>query len=553
MEESMQRNFLLSATVGLAAALVQSAPATVGAEGTSVLAGRVTSAAEGAMEGVVVTARKAGAKLSVSVISDAQGQYSFPADRLEPGQYAITIRAVGYELGGKAAADVSAAKTATVDLKLEKTKKLASQLTNAEWVLSMPGSEEQKSFLLNCTSCHTLERIVRSSYNAEEWTHVITRMQGYAAVSQPIKPQRVMDPARAAAPEQNQRPAEYFATINQSQGPWQYELKTLPRPKGRATKVIVTEYDLLRPTTEPHDMVVDKDGMVWYSDFGELNISKFDPKTLKVTEYPTQEFKPGFPVGNLDLEMAKDGTLWFDTMYQAALGNLDPKSGEIKYYPLAKEFNDFKVQMNFVGLRHDVDGKVWSKNVATGDIFRVDLASQQWERFQPLKDLANGKRNTIYQVISDSKNNLWMAEFTNGYLGKLDAKTLKTTWYQVPTPNARARRMVVDERDRVWVTEYRGNKVAMFDPATERFTEYQMPPLTFPYRAMVDKNGEIWTGGMSTDRVVRHDTKTGESVEYLMPEATNIRSVWVDNSTPRTTLWTGSNHRAALVKVEPLD
>jgi len=111
----MQRNFLLSATVGLAAALVQSAPATVWAEGTSVLAGRVTSAAEGAMEGVVVTARKAGAKLSVSVISDAQGQYSFPADRLEPGQYAITIRAVGYELGGKAAADVSAAKTATVD------------------------------------------------------------------------------------------------------------------------------------------------------------------------------------------------------------------------------------------------------------------------------------------------------------------------------------------------------------------------------------------------------------------------------------------------------
>ena len=73
-----------------------------------------------------------------------------------------------------------------------------------------------------------------------------------------------------------------------------------------------------------------KDGDVWYSDFGELYISKFDPKTLKLTEYPTKEFKPGFPVGNLDLEVAKDGTFWFDTMYQAALGNLDPKTGEIK-------------------------------------------------------------------------------------------------------------------------------------------------------------------------------------------------------------------------------
>ena len=91
------------------------------------------------MEGVVVTARKAGAKLAISVISDAQGHYSFPADRLEPGQYSLTIRAVGYDLNGKPTADVAADKTATVDLKLDKTKKLASQLTNAEWMMSMPG------------------------------------------------------------------------------------------------------------------------------------------------------------------------------------------------------------------------------------------------------------------------------------------------------------------------------------------------------------------------------------------------------------------------------
>ena len=381
----------------------------------------------------------------------------------------------------------------------------------------MPGTEEQKAPLLNCTSCHTYQRIVRSTHDVEEWMHVITRMQGYAAVSQPIKPQRVMDPERAAAPEQNRKFAEYLATINLSSSEtWKYELKTLARPKGDSTKVIVTQYDLPRATTEPHDIIV-KDDHVWYSDFGELYISKFDPKTLKLTEYPTKEFKPGFPVGNLDLEVAKDGTFWFDTMYQAALGNLDPKNGDIKWYPLGQEFNDFKVQMNFVGLRHDVDGKVWTKNVATGDIFRVDLASQNWERFQPLKELKNGKHNTIYQVASDSKNNLWMAEFVNGYLGKLDAKTLKVTWYPVPTPNARARRMVIDEQDNILVTEYRSNKLAMFDTKTEKFTEYSLPPYTFPYRAKADASGDIWTGGMSTDRIVRYNPKTGKTLEYLMP------------------------------------
>jgi streptogramin lyase len=556
MEETMQSRLLLSLSAGAAMLLLPLASDLGWAQGTApaAITGVVTSDAEGAMEGVVVTARKAGAKFSISVVTDAQGRYSFPADRLEPGQYSLIIRAVGYDLSGKATADVAVEKTATADLKLGKTRRLPSQLTNAEWMASIPGTEEQKSGLLNCVGCHTLERIVRSSHDADEWTKVIHRMAGYAAVSQPIKPQRLMDPERAGTPEQYRRLAEYLASINLSAGStWEYPLKTVARPKGQATRVVITEYDLPRPTTEPHDVVVAADGMIWYTDFGEPFISKFNPKTLELTEYPVKIFKPNHPVGLLDLGVDKKGTFWFDTMYQASLGNLDPKTGEIKYYPLAEEFNDFAVQMNFVGLRHDVDGKVWTKNVPTGDVFRLDIATGKWERFQPLKDLANGKRNTIYQLVSDSKNNAWVAEFSNGYLGRIDAKTTKVTWYQMPTQNARARRMRIDDQDRIWVTEYRGNKVAMFDPTTEKFVEYPMPAHTYPYRAAVDRNGEIWTGGMHTDRVVRFDPKSNRTVEYPLPRGTNIRSVWIDDTTTPVTFWTGSNHGAALVKVEPLD
>src|SRR5262249_2047269 len=153
--------------------------------------------------------------------------------------------------------------------------------------------------------------------------------------SQPIKPQRVMDPERSGKPEQYRKHAEYLASINLSGTThWEYPLKTLARPSGRETHVIVTEYALPRPTTDPHDAIADAQGAVWYSDFGELYISKFDPKTLKLTEYPIKQFKEGYPVGNLDLEPDKHGKLWFDTMFQGSLGNLDPKTGEIKYYPL---------------------------------------------------------------------------------------------------------------------------------------------------------------------------------------------------------------------------
>jgi len=544
---------MLSMTAGLAVILSQGVSHQALAAGAA-LTGQVSSAEEGNMEGVVVSAKKAGSTVMVSVTTDAQGRYTFPEGRLEPGQYTLAIRAVGYDLAAPATATVAAASSATADIKLAKTKNLASQLTNAEWMMSIPGTEDQKAQLLNCTSCHTLERIVRSTHNSDEFTQVLTRMAGYGAVSQPIKPQPMLDKERSGTPEQYRKMADYLATINLSTTDhWAYDLKTLPRPTGRSTHAIVTEYAMPRSVIEPHDVIV-RDGVVWYSDFGNPFISKFDPKTLQLTEYPVKKFKPDAPEGNLAIDFDKNGTLWFDTMYQGSLGNLDPKSGEIKYYPLDPKWNDVKVQLNFVGLHHEVDGKVWTKSVGTQDIFRVDLATGQWEKFHPTDEISGGSRYGIYQVAADSHNNLWMAEFTEGHLGKIDAKTLKVTWYAPPTPHARLRRMVIDDKDHILVTEYRGNKVAEFDPATEKFTEYALPTqYTNPYRAVFDKNGELWTGGMATDRVVRLDPKTGKDVEYLMPKDTNMRTAFVDNSTSPVTFWVGSNHDHALVKVEPLD
>ncbi len=548
----MRANLML--TLAAAAMVFPPVIDAVRAEGQAALTG-IVSSAEGKMEGVVVTARRAKSIVQVSVTTDADGRYSFPRNRLEPGEYALSIRAVGYDIESPTKATVNG-KAATSDIKLKQTKNLAGQLTNAEWMMSIPGTEEQKAGLLNCVGCHTLERVVRSTHDSDEWTQVISRMLGYGAVSQPIKPQPMLDRARAGTPEQYRKLADYLATINLSAvDQWPYELKTLPRPKGRDTRAIVTQYDVVRPTSEPHDVLVDKEGKVWYTDFGEMFIGKFDPKTLKLAEYPIKKFKDKAPTGLLSIEFDHEGKIWFDTMYQGSLGCLDPKTGKIAYYPLPPEYNDDTVQLNFTGLRHDVDGKVWTKSVGTQHIFRLDLATNKWERFHPTDYLPEGapKNAGIYQVISDSQNNLWMAEFTQGHLGRIDAKTTKVTWWPFPTPNARGRRMNIDDQDRIVVTEYRGNKVAVFDTRAEKFTEYDLPPRTYPYRANFDRNGELWVSTMHTDRVVRLDPKTGTAVQYLMPSDTNMRTVFVDKSTTPTTFWVGSNHDHRLVKVEPLD
>src|SRR5262249_29204163 len=81
---------------------------------TSALTGHVTSQEEGAMEGVLVSAKRAGSKITITVVSDEHGQYSFPRSRLEPGQYTIRIRAVGYDLENSSPTEVNGQSTATL-------------------------------------------------------------------------------------------------------------------------------------------------------------------------------------------------------------------------------------------------------------------------------------------------------------------------------------------------------------------------------------------------------------------------------------------------------
>ena len=175
---------------------------------------------------------------------------------------------------------------------------------------------------------------------------------------------------------------------------------------------------MVRPTTEPHDVLVDKEGKVWYSDFGEMFIGKFDPKTLKLTEYPIKKFKDKAPAGLLSHRVRSRAARSGSTRCtRARSADLDPKTGKINYYPLPPEWNDDTVQLNFAGLRHDVDGKVWTKSVGTQHIFRLDLASRQMGALPPDRLPAGGPAHgtRIYQVISDSQNNLWMAEFSEGH------------------------------------------------------------------------------------------------------------------------------------------
>src|SRR6185295_1823101 len=178
--------------------------------------------------------------------------------------------------------EVKTGGTTTVDLKLTPARDLASQLSNSEWLTSFPGSDAEKASIRACAHCHTLERIARSRHDVEAMTKVIARMATYPQLSFPLKVQKLVA-ARVGGGEEPleqrqavwRRQAQYLTTINFSNGErWSYALKTHPRPKGRATRVIYTEYDLPQRTRQPHDVIVDSRGFAWYASFGEQILGK---------------------------------------------------------------------------------------------------------------------------------------------------------------------------------------------------------------------------------------------------------------------------------------
>lgn len=431
---------------------------------------------------------------------------------------------------------------------------LSAQMTNADWLVSIPGTVQQKKILLDCMSCHTLKRIVRSHYDANQFMQIIQTMAGFANNSIPVHYQRrVAQPS--GSPERYRAIVEYLSTINLSaRSRWNFRLRTMPRPTGRATRVVITTYKLPRPTIAPHDVHLDDKGRIWYSDFDEQFIGQLDPGTGAVTEYPVPLLKVGFPTGSLDMEPDQQGNFWLALMFQGGIGKFDVSTKKFQMWPIPPPWNNDATQQSMVmPWQAKVDGKVWTNDVARHAIVRLDVKSGQFQLFDPFKGVADRVSHSPYGLLADSHNNLFFLDFGSEEIGRIDARTGKPTLYPTPTPGSRPRLGMIDSQGRIWFAEYGANRMGMFDTRNGRYVEWDVPtPWFSPYDVAVDKNGELWSGGMATDRVLRLDPDSGEYVEYLLPGQTNIRKILLDNSTTPVSFWAGNNHGAAIIRLQPL-
>jgi virginiamycin B lyase len=556
-------------------ALSSMLPASSKDQPVAALTGMVTSDGEGHMGGVLVTARAEGANMTVTVISDDQGRYAFPREKLQPGKYALTIRAAGYELAGQAAAEIKSDKPPHVDIKLVKTKNLASQLTGAEWMMSMPGNEKQKKALFHCDQCHSLDLVAKSTYDADGWLLTLHRMQNQwqagSTFTHPMPP-----PFPTKEYPSDPELAKYLSSINLSgdRTAWPYELKTFPRPRGADTKVVITEYEIPRAGSSPHDLAIDQHEMVWYSDFQAPNIGRLDPHTGQFKEWRLPRLKPGLPENNLTIELDPQGNPWLPRGYQGCAATMfDVKTEKFHTWSAPAEYNDDHASCTQGNV--GPNGMVWFNSFNTSKMFELDPKTgdvKVFNAFPAGSAQFKGPNRVFYFGIDE---NFATAEKTHKMYGSaiaangdaiycdiegstiavLEHATGQVTLYPTPTRAAAPRRGSIDSAGNFWFGEWMASQLGMFDPQTKQIEEWRPPiPWSGNYRAIRGKNGDVWSGGMSTDYVHRLNPKTGEWREYMLPTlGGEMRDIKIDDSGATPKVWVPLVHAGILAKIEPLE
>jgi streptogramin lyase len=578
-EESVMKNRLALVAVmlvgiGIVAhrdAHAQAIPGPSGVPGGAILTGTIRSVDGNAMEGVAVSARTAGSRITTSVFTDAEGVYVFPP--LANGNYRVWAQTVGYSTG-HAEAPLNGSGVVRRDFSLGTASigEITRQMSGADWFASLPESTIQERrikqvFKTSCTGCHLPSYVLQNRFDKKGWMTILDYMKTFTVEGDRLPPDR--GPLPIIDYHQNDL-AEYLAKYR---GPDENALKPVivSRPKGDATLAVITEY-VIDPANTPgeypaqdgsdwsqgtptssavtkgtHDAEMDLDGNIWVVDSfpnARRTYARIDAKTGEVKNFKQLDSE-GKVRPSHGIRRDDNGILWFDLRVQAendkmSLARLDPATEEIKVYTPPEE-------MSGVGGSIDIDGKgkVWA-SARTGAL-QFDPDTEKFTEFKSLQFRTEQGTGNTYGVAADSQGNGYWAQMAIDVVGRANFATGEVTEIKMPprrefmeiateedrrlyaeagsiwnsaVPWAQGPRRLGGDRtgDAVWVANWWGENLAKIDIHTSEVTQYPVPSKhSGPYAAVVDKNHIVWVNMMNNDSVGRFDPKIEEWTEYMLP------------------------------------
>ena len=508
--------------------------------------GMVKSAKGELFEGIMVQLIARKNAVRTTVYSNADGRYEFPA--LEAGTYALRIaRPREFHPFVKEGVDIKGP-TQLADIVLDYVTdqdtlpplpEIMAQMTGSEWLLSLSGTGAEKKMLTNnCNWCHSYQQIFRNHYDEEGWRKIVYRMI-HGAGSPLIN---VNERGRWGGDEEA-RLVKWLASVR---GPDvnDPQFVMLPRPQGRQTRVVITEYELPRLEPATHDVTGDSKGNLWYSTHRSSYIGRLDPLTGAVKEFHVPPVAEGVLPGTHWIYADKNDIIWGSENWAHSIWRLDPKTEEFTRIPWkVREPPNTPMGGNYA---IDPEGFIWKARERK--VTKVAALTGDPVTSYVLKKFAG----TYGSAMSRDGRYFGGGAWPRDGVVVVDTQTAEV-FEPDTSPRSGPARGEFDLHNNYWAGG-RGGQLVKFDTKEKRIHEYPLPtPYASMYSAQTDRNGEVWAGEMHSGRYLRFDPKTVSFTEYVLPEPYGIdRETWIDNSTDPVTVWY-VDHEGWLVRIQPMD
>ncbi len=145
----------------------------------------------------------------------------------------------------------------------------------------------------------------------------------------------------------------------------------------------------------------------------------------------------------------------------------------------------------------------------------------------------------------DDEDRVWVAEFGSYKLARLDPGTLELHEHELPSEDARPRRIGSTSDGYIWYVDYAQGRLGRFDPASGGVETWPTPggADARPYGMAVDDRDRIWfvETGPSPNRLVGFDPASGEffSVAEIPSGGGTVRHMYFH--APRREIWFGTD------------
>jgi len=238
--------------------------------------------------------------------------------------------------------------------------------------------------------------------------------------------------------------------------------------------------------SSPHGVIAADDGAPWLTDGGQNAIVRVDPKTRAVKVWPLPS-DSGY--ANLNTAIFdKKGMHWF-TGQSGIYGRLDPRTGKLDVFDAPKGRGPY-------GIHATPDGTVYYASLAGSYVGKIDSQTNKTIVIEPPT-----RRQGARRVWSDSKGNVWVAEWNSGNLSRYQPATGKWSAWRAPGDDPHVYAVYVDETDKVWASEWSAQAMLRFDPATEKFESFRSSSRNANVRQIHGRKGEVWTPESAADKI----------------------------------------------------